>query len=328
MVGIGVGVSPVYQNTFSHAPSLAAPANLALSITGASKDVITATWDAVSGATDYEIEYSDDGVTYAPVDTTALLTYGVTSADYDAGAALQYIRVRAVGGVAWATANIDGWKLNTRFYANLNEASGNRATQVSGLTLTDNNTVGSTAGIISNGANFVAANTEYLSVADNSCFHFSDADFVLSAWIHPETASADYAHILAKDEPGAREWVWYVARSGGTFQHEFYLFDSGNSIVGSLNVPAQAYDATYRILILRDGTDLKMYIGNTLVSTNALTGTPRAGTAAGVRFGIDTGTNPGTAYDGWIDEIAICKGRAWSAAQITHNWNSGAGRTY
>ena len=42
------------------------------------------------------------------------------------------------------------------FYANLDEASGNRATQVSGLTLTDNNTATSSTGKIGNAATFSA----------------------------------------------------------------------------------------------------------------------------------------------------------------------------
>lgn len=68
----------------------------------------------------------------------------------------------------------------------LNEVSGNRADSVSTnpLTLTDNNTVLSSGGYVEGvGANFVGANSEWLSASDSSDWDFGTGDFTISFWL-------------------------------------------------------------------------------------------------------------------------------------------------
>jgi hypothetical protein len=68
-------------------------------------------------------------------------------------------------------------------YWKLDETNGIRYDSHGTNHLTDNNTVTSAAGKLSNAAQFDSANTEYLSLADNASLSTGDVDFFASAWI-------------------------------------------------------------------------------------------------------------------------------------------------
>ena len=59
----------------------------------------------------------------------------------------------------------------------LGEASGERADSHDSNPLTDNNTVGQAAGKITNAADFIPGNSEYLNHADNASLSFGDDPF-------------------------------------------------------------------------------------------------------------------------------------------------------
>ncbi len=63
---------------------------------------------------------------------------------------------------------VTGLNLGLACYWKLDEASGTRAASAGGQSLTDNNTVTSTAGVIGNAARFTAASMEFLSRADSA----------------------------------------------------------------------------------------------------------------------------------------------------------------
>lgn len=73
-------------------------------------------------------------------------------------------------------------------YWKLDEASGSRADSVGSNTLTDNNTVTGASGKITTCSHFTAANSEYLTVADNSGLSPSTA-FTFSCWVKPVAGS-------------------------------------------------------------------------------------------------------------------------------------------
>ena len=75
-------------------------------------------------------------------------------------------------------------------YWKLDEASGSRADSHGSNTLTDDSTVGSTAGKIGNAANFVAASTDSLSCADNASLRLSGTDASISLWVKLATKAA------------------------------------------------------------------------------------------------------------------------------------------
>src|SRR5262252_1520277 len=83
-------------------------------------------------------------------------------------------------------------------YWKLDEVSGSRVDTKGTNTLTDNNTVTSTTGIINNAASFAAASSEYLSLASNATVQTGDIDFTITAWVKMTTKAALAGHIVAK----------------------------------------------------------------------------------------------------------------------------------
>jgi hypothetical protein len=74
-------------------------------------------------------------------------------------------------------------------YWRLDEASGNATDTKGSSTLTDNNTVTSAAGKISTSRQFTAANSEFLSIADNAALSTGNIDFWIGGWIYNDSLS-------------------------------------------------------------------------------------------------------------------------------------------
>jgi hypothetical protein len=67
----------------------------------------------------------------------------------------------------------------------MDEQSGTRADSAGSNSLTDNNTVGYTAGKFGNAASFVSDNSEYLSKSSNESLKVNDVDASWAAWFYP-----------------------------------------------------------------------------------------------------------------------------------------------
>lgn len=320
---LGGPAIPVYVVGGSLGGGLDPVGNLTLEVTGADFDVIAASWDAVTGATEYDVEYSPDGITYTPVDATPLLTYDITDSDYDVDVAIHYVRVRASNGSVdsdWVVVELDGWKINVGFYVKFEETSGNRIDTVQGLVGTDNNTVGSTTGIIGNAAQFVGASSEYLSFANNPAFSIGDGDFTIRAWIRTNTGGASDQWALGKLE----EWT-LSTREGDSYGFIFRLYN-GSGIVASVVSAPTSVNTLYRVVAYRSNDELHLIVDN---GTPLMDGIPSPALASVNPLEVGRWNIAGGLYlTGIVDELAVCKGRAWSTDQITQDWNSGAGRTY
>jgi hypothetical protein len=211
------------------------------------------------------------------------------------------------------------------FYAALNEASGNRTTQVSGLTLTDNNTVGSTAGKVSNAARFTSANSESLSCANNPVFDIGAGAFTLSLWHTRNAAIVGFDVIIGKDGDagagGTRDWAFYT---DGTGIFTFQLFDDTDASVLTLTSSALASQAWRHFVITSTGSIVTMYINNAVSDTDSILGTPNSSTS-GFRIGSN---DANTHYiDGDVDEVGIWN-RVLTAGEIATLYNGGTGLAY
>ena len=89
-------------------------------------------------------------------------------------------------------------------YWKLDEASSTRNDSVGTNHLTSNNSVGQATGKLNYAANFVAANSQYLSIADNADLSVGDIDFTVSAWIWLDSAGGARG-IVGK---GNSTYVW------------------------------------------------------------------------------------------------------------------------
>jgi hypothetical protein len=97
-----------------------------------------------------------------------------------------------------------------------------------GNDLTSNNSVLSTAGKIGNARDFVAANSEYLSIASNADMQFGDKDWTLSMWFHADDWGS--YQIVAKDAASGREIECSLSTSAGFNRVRVIVYHSGGAV--------------------------------------------------------------------------------------------------
>ena len=201
---------------------------------------------------------------------------------------------------------------NLEAFWKLDEASGSRAdSSGNGRTLTDNNTVTQATGKVGNAAQFTAANSEYLSRADEAGLSFgNNVSFSISVWVYGDTWTGAQREIINKN---TTEWRLRISNAGrpifslpgSTLTHSATL-----SLATWYHIVAW-YDAVADVsgMAINDGTP-----ETTADATGATDGTNE------LRVG-----RLGTAYfDGRIDALGIWR-RVLTAAEITQLYNSGSG---
>lgn len=218
--------------------------------------------------------------------------------------------------------------LNTNLiaYWKLDETSGTRNDSVGSNHLTDNNTVTSAAGIISNAAEFLAANSEFLSIADNTDLSTGDIDFTISFWVYFNATTP--AALVGKWETSAnREYAVYLESNVINFS----VSTSGVSISGTVTAAALGLPSTgtwYFVVAWHDS------INNTL-NIQADNATPESTAySSGVveraaAFKIGTLYDSPGVYDfsGRIDEVGFWK-RVLTTDERSALYNSGNGLAY
>jgi hypothetical protein len=213
-------------------------------------------------------------------------------------------------------------------YWKMEEASGSRASEVNSHTLADNNTVTQATGKLGNAAQFTAANSEYLSIADNADVSAGDVDWTLGLWVYLDSTAGSQT-ILAKGDGGSGEFVFkYRAESSGFFKFEVYGASGFGSpgVVSTEFVVLPTASTWYFILLRHDAT------ANTLtIAVN--NGTPiSVSHSAGIYNGTGAFTVGGWPtfseyFTGRIDSLGIWK-RVLSSQDQTDLYNGGTGLEY
>lgn len=221
-------------------------------------------------------------------------------------------------------------------YWKMDEVSGTRADSHGANDLTDTNTVGSVAGKLNLAANFVAVNSEELSVADNASLAFTTA-FSTSFWLRQTTLAVDRAFIAkwtfqtdgefaiqsgTATASGMAIYLTDTAADGGAQCR--MLFDSG-FIAGTWYHVAVVYDGS----LVGNAARLKVWVDNVAktltVSAGSVIAAIRNGTASLImgRFG---GTL--TRYlNGDMDEVGLWN-RALTSTEVAQLYNSGEPLAY
>ena len=207
-------------------------------------------------------------------------------------------------------------------YWKLDEASGSRADSHGSATLTDNNTVGSGTGKIGTGAQFVTANSEYLSRAAEAANTFGNADFTWAFWLKLDSVpSSEYELVMKRDYPlnTTIEYVVVVTASN-------FVAATGNGAGGFDVVSTSGITPTtgtwYFVVFQHDAAagEISLQINDGTVFTVSRSTTP-AGTAIPLQFSV-----PDTTYglDGIMDEVGLW-GRTLSSGEVSQLY---AGITY
>lgn len=204
----------------------------------------------------------------------------------------------------------------TLAYWKLDEASGNRAdSHTNALTLTDNNTVGSTTGKLGNASSHATASSEFLSSTSNLLYPGS-GDFAVSLWFYLLNTSAVYTFV-GRGSSGdgsttlAKGFQFGHASSGSLF----FRFGDGSSatrisIVTSTGI---ASATTWYNLIVnydRDG-NMEPFLNNSSLGTVSIAAqSGNCNPSASFCLGA-TSVNGGSQlnyHNGYLDECLVYGG--------------------
>lgn len=210
-------------------------------------------------------------------------------------------------------------------YWSLDEVSGSRADAHGTNHLTDNNTVTSATGKVGTAADFVRANSEYLSVASNASIQVGDIDFTIAAWFKVDIAGAAYAIASQYGSTSAtRSWVLRRAASNVM---QFQVSSDGTATAAISDLATTISVGTwYFVVAWHDSVANTLNIQVNNGTPAATTHTTGVNTATGA-FNLGTYDNGTNLYDGLIDEVGFWK-RVLTSAERTDLYNAGSGRNY
>jgi hypothetical protein len=197
----------------------------------------------------------------------------------------------------------------------LDETSGARLDSVGSNDLTDVNTVLSAPGKIGNAADFVAANTEYLSLPDSDTFS-PTGSFTASIWVLPTTTSTVYFFAKEESDP-LSEWS---ILSGAAGAPEGRIWHTGG-LVQCAAGPWVQWQWTMLTLVY------DIDAGVATLYNDAAPGTPLAvsGTLYNRTGKLTIGGGARATYQDNTCDMAGFWDRALTQDEITELFNAGAG---
>jgi hypothetical protein len=200
----------------------------------------------------------------------------------------------------------------------LDETSGSRVDSVNGYNLTEYNTVGSAAGKLSNAAQFIKANTEFLRRNDNADLSGGAVDLCFRCWIYADSLSSGNT-VFAKGATGAlREYTLFIA-FGNRLQ--FRVADSSATFhfvtTGSISTGTWYLVHCWH----QNGVGLGISLNaGAPVTTTHTTG------SRDTSFPFYIGaTDGGYTWDGRVDDFVFLKNYILDATERTADYNGGSG---
>lgn len=208
-------------------------------------------------------------------------------------------------------------------YWNLDEVSGSRADSVGGVTLTDNNAVGSAAGKNGNCATFVGASSKSLSVASYSV---GAGDFTLALWFNQTSQSSQNVLMSA-----ITTWATALQFSLYTLATSKVRLMRGNdagSYVFADTPQTTSFGTWYHVVAEYNSSTkvVRIWLNNQTPGTSGvMSGNPYT-TSTAMAIGTRTGT-AGEWFTGSIDEVAVWN-RLLTSDERLELYNSGTGKFY
>lgn len=203
----------------------------------------------------------------------------------------------------------------------LDEASGTRADEWGGNDLTDNNTVTGAVGKIGNACQFTAANSEYLSIADNASLSMGDFDFTLAGWVYLDSLGV-IRWAAAKYTTGTTQE--YGINVDTANQMNFFVSNNGTAFTNVVNTSVTLTTATwYFICAWHDATanTINLSVNNGTAASAAHTTGVWNGAASFVLGARAAGTEP---WNGRLDAWGVWK-KVLTAGERTTLYNAGSG---
>ncbi len=235
-----------------------------------------------------------------------------------------------LGGTSTASTG-SSLRVNLGAFWNLNETSGNRAdSSFNNNTLTDTNTVSYSTGIKSNGASFVSANNEHLSIADNSSLTLGSTDFSISLWVKfdalTNNGANDYIGIVSKGSGGAA-YSFSIQYRPATHQLQIQIYNGGTTYtLWASSFGTMTTGVWYHIVAT--------YKDSNKATTLSVNGTENTGTSTVALIDSSYGFSLGRAYYNntynsscTIDSVGCWK-KVLSSSEKTVLYSSGQGQEF
>ena len=216
-------------------------------------------------------------------------------------------------------------------YWDLDEESGVRTDEISSMELVDNNTVLYATGVLTNAADFVDSNSEYLSVADNATLSFGDEDFTIQAWVNLDDVDAHHPIISKRKNSGASVTEYDLLYNDTAERFRFMVAEFGTTNWGAVNADELGVPTPgtwYHIIAYHDAANdlLGIVIDAGAPDTEAYSDGCADGDSP---FEIGGRFRSGTPeyLDGKVDEVGIW-GRVLTSDERSQLYNSGNGLVY
>lgn len=198
-----------------------------------------------------------------------------------------------------------------------------RADSFGANTLTDNNTIASGTGIITNSVNLETDNSEYLSIADNAALSMpSGTSFTIAGWIKPESVAITAPLICKATATGVGTEYLIFVNAATDFRARVADGTNQATVTNTVTpVSGNWFFVAFRVDLA--GDIIRLRVNATDATTVAYTGDSQDTSSA-----VNVGRLPysiSNRADGDIDELGIWK-RVLSDTEITALYNSGAGR--
>jgi concanavalin A-like lectin/glucanase superfamily protein len=211
---------------------------------------------------------------------------------------------------------------NLVVYYECNEASGDLIDAHATHDLTDHGTVGATTGKVSGARDFVPANSEYFSLADNADISTGDIDFTWAGWVYFDALST-FMDFLTKWDS---QFEYFIRRRNDN-QLQFFVSWNGtadHSIIHSAGINTATW---YFVAAQHDSVNnlLKLRIDATMETTGHTLGVIDSN--APLQFGAILSTGTTDFLDGRMDEWGFWK-RILTDAELDWLYNTGNGRSY
>jgi len=217
------------------------------------------------------------------------------------------------------------------------ETSGTRADSHGSNDLTDNNTVGYATGKKSNGADFEADNSEYLSITDGSQNGLEPGsdDFSVSLWFKPESQPATNTQkdLVSKYNAAGNQRGWWLTYRdiSGTKYLNFRASDNGSDADDHNIAYTLSNDTWYHIVMKWDASAhaVEFFVNGISIGIDASgTRTSILNTTADFWIGGQQSAGGVNFQDGILDEVAYFASKLLDYGEVLDLYNAGNAITY
>ena len=146
--------------------------------------------------------------------------------------------------------------------------------------------------------------------------NFSDENFTIECWVYPTRSGQGFGDYIFGDVDSSGNNTTGTIQALFDSSNQFKTYVILNNTLNTITGTAKSLNSWYHYAIVRNGTDISMYINGTKEGTSLTTSTAVDTTTIGMAVG-GPGDYAGLYLQGYIDEFRITKGVARYTSNFT-----------